>query len=191
MARDFQINGPCLALVKGRADSGIGTLQELGLAEGPIRVSLEFRHRDMQVDAWGGEIPPDVQFMLAAVNVFIPLIHFDRSILDVCIAESMGGAPAIGQLAGAGRRMGNNLPRFAGGGVDGNHYISLNLTSPVGLKPWRFYTTYLVNNPADFPLGTEKSMVQTQWRCIPYTTDPYQAGAGAQGWPLWDHTNDA
>lgn len=189
MARDFQIPGECLVYVKGRADSGIGALQELGLADGPINVSLKFNHEDIKVDAWG-QAPPETQWMLAEATVSMNLVHFDPSILDICIMESMAGAPAIGQMRRAGARMGNNLARFAAGGALGNHYIGLNLTAPVSLKPWCFYYSFLAQNPATYPMGTQKQVAQLQWRVIPYTQDPWGGGTGANGTVLWSHTLD-
>jgi len=191
MSRDLFVNGETMVYVKGRADSGIGAIQQLGLAEGPIKVSLDFKHKDVNLDAWGGEVPAEVQFMLASASVSMSLIHFDRSILDVCLMESMAGAPAIGQLRRAGSRMGNNLPRFAGGGELGNHYIGLNLSSPIGNKPWRFFYSYMTGPPIDFPLGTEKSVVGVNWRVIPYIQDPWNGGLGADGAILWDHILDS
>jgi hypothetical protein len=188
MARDFFINGESLVLVKGRADSSIGTLSQLGLTDGPIRVRLESRYLEIQVDAWGSEIPAEVQYKLSAVDISMNLVHLDRDVLDVCLMESMGGAPVIGQTARAGARLGNGLGRFAAGGALGNHYIGLNITSPVASKPWRFFFTYLVGPPMEFPLGTERSIVTLNWRAIPYTTDPYGAGTGAYGASIWDYT---
>jgi hypothetical protein len=189
MARDFFINGESLVYVKGRADSSIGTLSELGLASGPIVISPVFNHRAINVNAWG-EAPAEMQFMLSEVRVTMTLIHFDRTIMDVCITESMAGAPAIGQLPRAGARMGNNLARFAAGGALGNHYIGLNIASPVGSKPWRFYYAFLAERPLEMPLGAERSAVITNWRAIPYTQDPWGGGTGAQGAVIWDHTLD-
>src|SRR5688500_12011652 len=131
MARDFHVNGEVMVYVKGRADSAIGSLTQLGLPADPVRVSPEFRHREINLDAWGGEVPVDVQCMLAAVNVSMNLIHFDRDVIDVCLMESLGGMPAVGTMRRAGARLGNGLPRFAGGGVNGNHLVGLNLASPV------------------------------------------------------------
>lgn len=186
MARDFQINGECLVQVKGAAGTSIATLQELGLAADPITVTLDFRHRDINVDAWGGEVPADVQVMLAGASVSMNLIHLDRDILDVCLRESQGGSSAIGRLKRAGARMGNNAARFAAT----NHYIGLNLTSPVQSKPWRFYFSYLTGPPVTVPLGTEKSVYQLNWRIIPYTRDPYNSASGAEDFQLYDHTLD-
>lgn len=186
MARDFFINGESMVSVKGAAGTSINPLIQLGLSDGPIRVSLDFRHRDIQVDAWGNEIPPEVQFMLAAATITMTLVHFDRDVLDVCVQESFGGAAAPGFLTRAGSRLGNNAARFAAT----NHYIGLNILSPVAAKPWRFYFTYLTGTPVEFPLGTEKSLVQLTWRAIPYTQDPWNGGLGALGSPLWDYTLD-
>ena len=186
MARDFQINGECLVRVKSRSDSNIGSLSELGLAQDPITVSMEFSHRDIKVDAWGAP-PPEIQFMLGTVSVSMNLIHLDRDVLDTCIRLSMGGAAAVGQLPRAGARMGGNVARFA----VGNNFIGLNLSSPVQNKPWRFYYAYLANPPMSVPLGTEKSVYNLQWRVVPYTTDPWQGGSGASGQVLWDYVSDS
>lgn len=189
MARDFDIPGPALVLVKGRSDSVIGALSELGLSDQVINVQLNFRHKDITVECWG-ELPPEVQFKLADIRISFNLVHFDRTVLEACLNESMGGAPAFGQLAGAGYRLGNNKPRFGAGGVNGNHYIGLNITSTYNGVPWRFLHCYMEGTPAEFPLGVEKSIVRTNWRCIPYTQDPYNGGAGAYGVTLCDHVLD-
>lgn len=186
MARDFQINGECLVTVKGAAGSGIATLQELGLAADPITVTPVFKHKDINVDAWG-EAPAEVQWMLAEVFINMTLIHFDQSILDICIRESMAGAAAIGQMKRAGARMGNNTARFNAS----NHYVGLNLSSPVQGKPWRFFFTYMPSSPLVVPLGVEKKIIQVGWRCIPYTQDPYGSGTGAENYQLWDHSADS
>ncbi len=196
MPRDFRINGPTLVLVKGSSsDQILGDIKELGLSDQSIRVQLDIRHRDINVDAWGGEIPADVQCMLAGCNVIMSLIHLDLDVLDACIRASMGGTNAIGFLPRTGARLGNDAARFAGGGLNArNHYIGLNLTSPVLSKPWRFYTTYL-QGIQEIPLGAEKSIYQLNWRVIPYTQDPYSMlvanyGQGGLDHPLWDHTLD-
>lgn len=189
MARDFFINGQCMVWVKGRADSSIGNLSELGLTTDQIRVTPVFRHRDIDVNAWG-DVPPEVQFKLAEVRISMTLVHYDSNVLEACVSESMAGAPAFGQLPTAGARMGNNLPRFAAGGANGNHYIGLNLASPVGGRPWRFLTSYLTNTPVDIPIGTDRTAVVCNWRCIPYTQDPWNAGLGSYGAVLFDRTLD-
>jgi hypothetical protein len=197
MARDFYINGETMVFVKAKADSPFGgNMTQLGLAEDPIKVTPKFIHKDINVDAWG-EAPAEVQFMLAELSISMNLIHFDRSIIDACMQLSMGGAPAIGQLTRAGARLGNNAARFAAGGPGvGNFYIGLNLTSPIGAKPWRFYYTYLTGQPAEFPLGVDRSVIRMNWRCIPYTQDPWGSPTattttGAQGYQLWDYTLDS
>jgi len=187
MARDFQINGPCLVQVKGSSSSAIGTLQQLGLSDQPIVVSIIDRRLDIQVDAWG-QVPPEVQFMNAEALVQMTLVHYDRTILNACVAESMAGANAgaVGTLPVTGARMGNNAARFAAT----NHYIGLNLTSPVGGLPYRFFYSFLTGPMAEVPVGAERSIVRLNWRVIPYTTDPYGNGAGAGGQALWDNTLD-
>ena len=198
MARDFQISGPCLVLVKGRVDSLIPSITELGLAPDAITVTPVFRHEDIVVDAWG-QAPPDIQFMLAWVNISMTLVHYDKEVMQEITRLSMAGAPAEGQLQQAGQRMGNNQPRFAGKVVSnlpdtglnaGNNFIGLNLTSPVENLPWRFLYTYLAEPPLSLPMGTRRTYAGLNWRGIPYTQDPYNGGAGAYGALLWDHVLD-
>lgn len=195
MGRAYFLNGPTMVYVKGRTDSGIANLTELGLSEGPIRVSLDFRHEPINVDAWGSQIPPELQAMLAGCSVQMNLINIDRSVLDVCIQLSMAGAPAIGALPSAGQLMGNNQDRFAPslvspatGQLAGNNYIGLNLSSPVAGKPWRFFYSYLTN--PDTNLGTEKSLWNLNWAVIPYNVNLYNGGLGSYGQLLWDYIGD-
>lgn len=195
MARDFQVPGENMVYVKGPSGSAIGTLSELGLSSDQVRVTPNFRHKGIHVNAWGGgEVPADMQVYLADVTITMPLIHFDRPILDECIRLAMGGASAVGRTGRTGRRMGNNLTRFAAG----NLWIGLNIAAPVEGKPWRFFYAMLANS-AEFPMGVEAAMVPLQWLAIPYTQDPWGGsasqpntadGTGSLEALLWDHTLD-
>lgn len=184
MTRDIQVNGEAMVYVKGATNSGIGSLSELGLASDSIRISPVFRLKEVNADAWG-EAPFEMQFMLAFANITMTLVHFDTSVLDFCITESMGGAVSAGRMPRAGARLGNNVARFAAG----NHFIGLNIAAPVG-SPWRFYTAFLTNNPLEYPVGTERSLVTLNWRAIPYAADPWNGGLGASGTYLWDRVLD-
>ena len=192
--------------VKGRSDSLIPSLTQLGLAESPVRVRLDYEHRDITVDAWGNGVP-ETQQMNGSASIQMTLVHFDQVFLRECVRLSMGAPLAEGQFGRAGQRMGNNLPRFAPAGtVDnngvaqpGNNYIGLNILSPVQGVPWRFWYTYLMSPPYEWPLGAEKSRVTLNWRAIVYTNDPWGggtaqpttvAGTGAQNSILYDHTLD-
>lgn len=176
-----------MVYVKGRTDIAIANVTELGLTDTPIRISPNFRHKPINLNAWG-EAPGEVQFMLASVDVVISLINFDRSVLDVCLMEAMGGAPAIGNLTIAGTRLGNGKPMFAPGvGTIGNHYVQLSISSPTAGKPWNFISAYMSSMPMEMPLGTEKSVVTTRWTAIPYDTNYYNAGLSAYGLALWNH----
>jgi hypothetical protein len=124
--------------------------------------------------------------MLAEVVIPMRLVHFDLTILRACMAESMAGAVTDGTLKRAGARMGNNSLLFSAT----NHFISLSITSPDGAFPWRFRSAFLSTTPVTFPVGTEKTVVQMNWRVVPYQIDPYGGGTGAEGLVLWDHTAD-
>ncbi len=184
--RDLFINGESMVSVKGNTNTSIALLTQLGLSDGDIKVSLQSSFDDVQVDAWGGKMPMEVQYKLTAANLTMTLVHFDRDVVNACIRESMGGTGAIGQVGRAGTRLGGGAARFA----VNNHFIGLNILSPVGNIPWRFYYAYLADSPLEFPLGTTRSVIQMQWRVIPYTQDPWGGGTGSLNSPLWDHVLD-
>lgn len=186
MARDIFVNGETMVFVKGAAGSGIASYSQLGLADAPIVISPQDTFLDIKVDAWGAP-PPEVQHMNTTITISMSLIHFDRTVLDYCIQESMGGAAAVGTLTRAGTRLGNGGARFA----SNNHFIGLNLASPVAGKPWRFYYTHLAGNPYSFPLGSERSAVNLTWRAVPYISDPWNSGNGAQNVVMYDHVLDS
>lgn len=191
MSRDFFINGPTMVYVKGRTDSIIAGATELGLSDAPIRVRPQFNHANMKVDAMGNE-SPDYQFMLAHVELVISLVHFDRTVLDFCLLEAMGGPPgaAAGNLSAAGTRLGNNLPLYSpGNGTAGNHYVTLGLSSVVAGRPWTFFSAFMTGPPMDFPLGVERSVVMTNWKVVPYIADPWNGGIATYGYPLWSYAS--
>ena len=188
MTRDFVINGPALVRVKGNSSSAISVATDLGLSDGPIQPQLNYRHTDLSVDAFGGQngIPPDVQWMGADMTIPLTLVHFDEAVLQECLRLSMAGSAGEGIMRRAGFRMGNNTARFA----PGNSYISMSITSPDGLLPWRFLTCYLNGTPMMFPVGVERTGVILSWRAIPYAIDPYGGGTGQEGVVLYDHVLD-
>lgn len=194
MARGFLINGEGMVTVKGRSDSPvIATLAQLGLAADAVHVDYEFGQERIDVDAWG---EADVQVFLAAVNVRMNMIHVDQAVLDECVRLSMGAPTTVGTTSRMGTLLGGNAARFD----PPNNYIGLNIASPVAGKPYRFWYARLNTSPASYPLGTRKSVIGLNWRCIPYTNDPWGGGTaqpgtvvgmGAQGAVIWDRTPDS
>src|SRR2546426_1017285 len=102
MARDFFIAGESLVQVKGRTDSAIASLSQLGLSYDAIRVRPDVYHEDILLDAWGSRVPADVQVMLGAVSITINLIHVDQAVLRECLRLSMGGPTVEGEGIPAG-----------------------------------------------------------------------------------------
>lgn len=187
MARDFEINGPCMVAVKGPANTPIASLVTLGLTDkNPIRVSLNFKHDPIELNSWG-DLPVEVQSMLVDLTVTMNLVHFDQTLVNICQQCAMGViAPADakeGLLPIAGARLGGGYAMFN----QFNNLISLNLTAPVNNRPWQFLYTYLVNS-VPYTLGVERNIVQLTWRAIGYNVDPYNAGSFSQGYQLWSHT---
>lgn len=189
MGRNYYVNGETMMKVKGRSDSSIGSLSDLGLNADSVVVQVMNMRLDIIVDAYG-KAPPETQFMGAFAECTHTLVHFDRSVLNTCIQEGWGSSPALGQLGHAGSLMGNGLARFAAGGVNGNHFIGLNIISALGADPWRFLHAVLAESPVTFPLGTERSLVGLRWKSVPYSIDPWNNGNGSYSVPIWDHTAD-
>lgn len=185
MARQFYINGESMILVKGASNTAIGTLSQLGLTSDPIQVSVEYRTLEIQVDAYG-RVPPEAQSMGMVARIQMNLVHFDVSVLNACIQATNANAPAVGALGHAGTLMGGGVARFQ----PGNNYIGLNIQSAIGTQPWRFYYAYLANNPLQWPLGAERSIVPLTWYAVPYSVDPWNNGQGSYGVVLWDNTLD-
>lgn len=172
MARDWYINAECLVRVKGARGTVIEDISELGLASEAIRVTPRFVHQDMRADDYGPDVPADVLWGLAEVQVRTPLVHFDPDVLDACLNQSMAGGLGPRNLPGimapAGRPMGALLPLFS----SGCHYVQIGLTSFRVAQHWRFVAAYLTGPPVEWSLGTEKSVVVCNWRAIPYATPP-------------------
>ena len=192
MARSLHVPGEAMVAVRGASDSSISARINLGLAASELKITPVFKKLDVNVNAWG-DAPVDVQHMLDEVRISMDLVHFDRDVLDELIRLSMGGGSAvIGEVNRAGTLLGNNTARFAAG----NRYVSMYISSPVSNKPWRFFYAYLADNPVDFPVGVQRSIVNCNFRAIPYTNDPWGggtaqpntvAGTGALRAVIWDH----
>ena len=105
--------------------------------------------------------------MPSDATISMDLIHFDRAVLDTCMATIGGIGGSVGTLTAAGFPMGGGQAIPA---VDSSKskYISLNISSPTGGKTWKFPTAYLMEQPLEFPLGTGRSIVRLSWRAIPY-----------------------
>ncbi len=193
MVRDYVIEGEVLVKVKGGAQwSGIdlGSPTELGLSTDQIIIKPNFKHKDVNIADFGPDIPADILWNLADVTITMNLIHYDRSVLERCMIEAMGGGRAIvpllplgtfayyaGTMAPAGTPLGRGLPLFA----SGNHFISLNLICAQSQYNWRFPSSYLSRNPVEIPLGTQASIVKVEWRAIPYSPLTYQSGILVNG----------
>ncbi len=189
MARNYYLNGETMLAVKGRSDSAIGTLTNLGLTDEAVKLTVDYKHLHIHVDAYG-ESAPEIQSMGGSANVQATLVHFDPDVLMACVREGMGAAPAEGQLGHAGTLMGNGTARFTAG-INGNHFVGLNIISATGKQPWRFLYTVMADQPLEFPLGTARSLVSTRWHAVPYSADPWNNGTGSYGVPIWDHTSDS
>lgn len=177
------------------------TFAELGLAEEKVYIRPDYRHRQLIQNDFGPDIPAELHWMLAAVDIQFTLIHYDKNVLDYCMSESMGGTINLGgvqQFAGILQPAGVTLGRGLFPQESGCHYISVNILSPQLAFPWRFRTTYLNIQPVEIPLGTERSAVMCNFRAIPYI--PLETVFSQQGTPqldavssgivLWDHQLD-
>jgi hypothetical protein len=217
MPRDFNVPGECLVMVKGGIHTAfyasgrdLSAVTMLGLAKDSISVSPVFKHKDVNADDFGPDVPAEVMAMLAECRVRMLLHHFDRNTLDSCVGESVGNvAPFVpnvgprdaeaGLLVNAGTLLGGGFPMFS----SGNRLISLNLTSPQMEWPWRFRSSY-IDAPLLYPMGVEAQQVLVEWRVFPYA--PIMSGLtfvsgssqlmgspieiSSSGIPLWDRRLD-
>src|SRR5678816_1194987 len=110
MARNYFVEGEAMVLVKGRSDSAIANLSQLGLTSDQIVISVEYKHLEIGVNAYG-YVPPEMQGMGMFARINMTLVHFDPTVLAACVGEALAGAPAFGQLGHAGALMGNGLAR--------------------------------------------------------------------------------
>jgi len=199
MPRDLFVNGEVLVRVRSSAFSPVGAVvRELGLCSDSIVLTPTFKHLDVPLDAWGGAngVAPEVQTMLAEFTITMNLIHYDAEVLRDCLQNSLGGrSAAAGVLTRAGTRLGGGVAI----GAAGNMYINLSLSSPGAGVPWYFPAAFLTGNPAEYPIGVERSIVRATWRAIPYAggaqgtaDDPANIVGGVQlgagGKILWDNT---
>lgn len=211
MPRDFIINGEALVRVRfgnhiisgsvgalGSTTVPVGAdtpLYELGLATEGIIVSPHLYHKNVHVNDFGGQEgpPSEVIPFPPECNITMTLIHYDHEVLDACVAESHGGkipstrGPTAGTLHGStGIPLGCGRPL----GASGNHYISVNISSPQLDFPWRFPASYLLTPPLEIPVGTKASVVQLNWKAIPYQT-MVSGEIRSSGATTWDHGADA
>lgn len=178
-------NGPTLVQVKGHAGTAISSLSQLGTSEDQVTWSPRFYHDDVIVGGtYGPNVPVDCQFMLSDAFITMNLVYYDQSVLEACIQEANAGASAFGTMVRAGTLMGGQFSRFA----SGNHFIGLNLTSPVEGKAMRFLAAYLTGQPLNYPIGPKRSIVQLTWRAIPYPEN--NIFSGSAGIKLFDNTLD-
>lgn len=204
MGRAFYVYGENLVYVKGNgalaAIPNQAQLHELGLSSEAIRITPKFNHVDFKCDDFA-DTPPDVFYALAECRVDMTLIHYDPSVLERCMVESMGGGGIVASgitisgIMSAGVMAPSYTPM--GGGKDlmtsGNHYIMLNIVpNTIEREPWRFPSSYLADRPLELPLGTERSLVKLSWRAIPYayigSLDNKEISSS--GVVLWDHKQE-
>lgn len=107
-----------------------------------------------------------------------------------------------GFLGGSGYQMVFNSP----GGPLGNninllqsgcHYISLGvipgtqgaglLGEPYARIPFRFLACYMTGPGISYPLGTDRQLVQVNFRCIPYVPVDVSGNVSISGVALYDH----
>ncbi len=209
MANAYNINGETMVMAKGGAHfatvPGLGGIvmsqpTQVGLASDSIRITPTFRHTNVPSADFGPAVPPEVMFNLAHVDISMGLIFWDNQVVDLCMAEAMGGLGAgfgAGKMQPAGQMLGRGRPLLA----SGNSFISMVLLSPVLGIPWRFPASYLTAPPLEIPLGTKASLIQLNWRAIPYASPLLSGGNFTSGNPrgkdvlssgvvLWDHFTD-
>lgn len=182
--------------VSGTSPAVAGKLiYELGLAAENITIVPKILHHDIHADDFGPEAAPDTMWMLGDVSIRMTLIHYDDGVLNLGLANSMGGMnmnylgetlamPPAGTLLGGGR------PLY----TSGCYYMGLNILPGTGRlqQPWNFPAAYLAMPPMELPLGTSPSNVRLTWRALPYVSSLARSGEFVRSnrAVLWDRITD-
>ena len=141
MAFDIFSQGNC------KITTGLG---ELGFSQDQVRIIPRFQHRDVMADDFPAT-PALILWMLADVIVEMNLSYFDANILDACIKMSMSSS-TFGTFVGAGTIQTFTTLQVGGSGDQG--------------APWNFPKAYLAEQPMEWPLGNERSVVRLRWRAV-------------------------
>lgn len=190
-----QIVGPAGSLFagtfawNGSATGVLGGGAQLGLSVKPIEVTIDIISDPVIVNAYGPDNPIDEQVFGGTGMLRMELVHFDPVMLGEVVRLSRGANPTGAALAAtegtlntAGSLRGNNSLL----GSATNSLMTVSLTSPVGnFLPYTFHACYLRERPIVFPLGAERTIVQLTWNALAYTIDPWNAGAGSLGIPIY------
>lgn len=208
MARQYHIHGETMVYVKGGAHlsllegSPMTSRTELGLSTEQIIITPSYKKKDMIIDNYGPDVPIDVVAYMSECTIEMSLVHFDASILNICLGESNGGlmmdnllfdandepfrTANVGKAGKAGSLLGKGYDYFA----SGNNFISLTLKSvqpiPLGGTTIRFKTSY-ISDRVVYPLGTKYTAVDLTWRAIPYV--PFYSQEISGGLRFFDHSS--
>ena len=142
MALGYQTNGNTLVHWDG---------EELGYASEPISIVPQFYHTNVHADDYGPSAHAAILWDLAEVRVRMTLVYFDLAVYYDALKTAMGGGD-LGTFVGAGTLL-------TGGS------LSL-LSSASGENDWTFPTAFLAEQPAEHPLGNERTLLRLTWRCI-------------------------
>lgn len=204
--RDFEVIGETLVKVRcgahlsgvwnsgqaigddlGGRGKALHLVNELGLAQGPIKISLIGHHEDMRIDGFGSKAPADVMFDYAEARIDMNLIHYNPSLLELCYNESMAGNVTNQGLTPPGTPLGRGNVLYE----SGCNYLGLTLwpatqarfeidltfgglivadyaRTLIGSGAWTFFASYITMQPQAIPLTTKVSVVDVSWRGIVY-----------------------
>lgn len=150
-----------------------GALEELGVSEDGVTMSINTKYQPVYTDHYGPEVPYDYQIFLQDVDIEIPLIWYEKTVLYKWLlgAPAQPG-PTIGNMGFAGDLVVQNgfavrlllkvTPPLAGGltGVeDCWNFPRAILMEPakvklgVKLNPWNLKFKALLNQQASSSLG--------------------------------------
>lgn len=165
MPRGWFINGDSMIRVKGglhMSGGRIGVLSELGLAKDQIKITPRIGYEEVNPTGWGVS-PADLNTQGGEILISCTLIDIDYDVLKVCENESRA-VEVDGTLAPTGEFLGGLKSVHS----SGNHFFTLNISSPVEQRPIRFLSVAMHETPYVLPLGNDASEVEVTFRAIPY-----------------------
>jgi hypothetical protein len=147
--------------------------QYLGYSTDGVTIELDFKSTEILTDAWGDQIPEDVQNMGQEARVTCELVKYDTNVLEA-VENRVQGAYAESEAV---------FGKFPNVASDGSNQIGSFMKQcgsvyPLAVEranddcetweegPFYFYNAYLTGVDT-FKVGTRATRHTLTWRCLP------------------------
>lgn len=167
----YHVNGPALVWI---GNQGVGGgLEQLGISEDGIGISLTQHDDPIMTDDGGSRIPDELQDMGEDATIDFRLVYYDLNVLRKIRKKRIGPALPEGQQRSRGSVIFNNDLGFR------------LVVQSDGDEPWRFFWCTLRNAPQRAKVGTKRTAWDMSIYAIPRRIEPNLARPRI----LYDHVN--